>query len=292
MKFAFMREHRLEFHIEKMAKILGVCRSGYYEFLRRKDGKRSIENRRLVGHIQKIHQKYRSVYGSPRIHAELKRLGEKCSRKRVARLMRQENIQAKMVKKRKVIAKGKKESIAPNYLSRQFETETPNQKWVSDITYIHTEEGWVFVAIILDLFSRKVVGLSIGDRAETQLIIRALKQAIQRQKVSGGVMHHSDRGSQYTSREFQEFAASSGIKLSMSGQGNCYDNAVAESFFHTLKTEHTYFCRYRIREEAEASLFEYIEVFYNRQRLHSTLGYVTPEKFEENWRKGKERQAI
>jgi len=173
--------------------------------------------------------------------------------------------------------------IAPNHLDQHFTVEEPNKVWVSDITYVATQEGWLYVAVVLDLFSRKVVGLGMGKYLDTDLLVRAVKQALWHRGLKDGLMHHSDRGCQYTSKSFQELACRHNMQLSMSAKGRCYDNAVAESFFHTLKTELTNFYNYRIREEAETSIFEYIEVFYNRQRMHSTIGYVSPVEFEEQW---------
>jgi putative transposase len=182
--------------------------------------------------------------------------------------------------------------LPPNHLDQQFMVDEPNKVWASDITYVWTAEGWLYVAVVLDLFSRKVVGLSIGSTLETKLVTRALKQAIYRRSiVNKGLMHHSDRGSQYTSKEFKELTFGYGIKLSMSGKGHCYDNAVAESFFHTLKTEEVHLKRYKTREEAKLAIFEYVEVFYNQQRLHSTLGHRSPKEFEEIWKKEKEEEV-
>ena len=198
--------------------------------------------------------------------------------------MKEEGLQAKMRKKwTRTTTVDKALEANPNYLNQNFRVDEPNQVWVSDITYVRTEEGWLYLAVVMDLFSRKIVGLNMGDRLETELVSQALRQGLTHRRVMNELMHHSDRGCQYASREFQELAAKHGIKLSMSSKGNCYDNAVAESFFHTLKTEHTNFHRYRIREEAKSSIFEYIEVFYNRQRLHSTTGYLSPEEFENQW---------
>lgn len=287
-----MKKHEKEFSIEKMANILNVSRSGYYDYLIRGKSTRSAKNEKLKEKIKILHDKNRKVYGSPRIHAELKKEGEKVSRKRVARLMKEEGIQAKMRKKwKKTTLTDEKQEASPNYLNQNFTVDRPNEVWVSDITYIATEEGWLYVAIVMDLFSRKIVGLSMGDRLQTELISRALKQAILHREIGDGLMHHSDRGCQYTSKEFKELTESYGIKLSMSGKGYCYDNAVAESFFHTLKTEHTNFYKYRIREDAKNSIFEYIEIFYNRQRTHSTVGYLTPEEFENQWKREKTRAA-
>lgn len=279
-----MRRHENEFSIEKMAQMLNVSRSGYYEFLFKGESTRAAENKQLKQRIRAIHEKSRKVYGSPRIHQELKREGEKVSRKRVARLMKEGGLQAKMRKKwTRTTTVEKAVEANPNYLNQNFRVDAPNQVWVSDITYVRTEEGWLYLAIVMDLFSRKIVGLSMGDRLETELVSQALKQGLTHRKVMNELMHHSDRGCQYTSREFRELTAKHGIKLSMSSKGSCYDNAVAESFFHTLKTEHTNFYRYRVREEAKSSIFEYIEVFYNRQRLHSTTGYLSPEEYEKQW---------
>lgn len=283
MRFEFMKEHEKEFNVEKMAKVFEVSRSGYYDFLKRGKSRRALENERLKSIIKEIHANSRRIYGSPRVHAKIKTRGECCSRKRVAKLMREEKIQAKMRKQwKKTTQPNEKAVVSINHLDQNFMIEAPNKVWVSDITYVPTQEGWLYVAIVMDLFSRKVVGLSMGNRLQTELVTRALEQALLHRKVKKGLLHHSDRGCQYTSKEFGELANRYGIKLSMSGRGHCYDNAVAESFFHTLKTEHTNFHDYRIREEAQNSIFEYVEVFYNRQRVHSTIGYLSPEEFEKH----------
>lgn len=280
-----MKAHAEEFSVEKMAKILKVSRCGYYEFLSREPSKRKEENKTLLKEIQEIYKKGRELYGSPRVHAELKKRGRSCSRKRVARLMKQEKIQAKTRKRWKRTQPSKKTvEIAPNHLQQQFVAEAPDRVWVSDITYVWTEEGWLYVSSVMDLFSRKVIGLKMGDRLETDLVTGALNQALCHRSPKEGLMHHSDRGSQYTSSEFRDLAARHGIKLSMSAKGHCYDNAVAESFFHTLKTEEVYLKRYRTREEAMLNVFEYVEVFYNRERTHSTLGYMSPEAYEATWK--------
>lgn len=203
--------------------------------------------------------------------------------------MRKEKIQAKMRKrwKRTTLQSKKVVDIAPNHLDQQFHVEKPNKVWVSDIIYVWTAEGWLYVAVVLDLFSRKVVGLSMGASLSTELVTKALKQALYRRGVivNKRLMHHCDRGCQYTSKEFREIAVRHGIELSMSAKGHCYDNAVAESFFQTLKTEETHLKHYRTREEGPSAIFEYVEVFYNRQRLYSTLGYISPADFEEGWEK-------
>ena len=288
-----MKENAKNFSVGKMASVLQVSRGAYYKFLGRNPSKRSLENKRLTELIKEVHEESLETYGSPRIHAELKAKGEVCSRKRVSTLMKREGIKAKMIKRRKrtTIVSKKKKGVFPNLLDQNFEVEKPNTVYASDITYIPTEEGWLYLSVTLDLFSRKVIGMTMENRLETSLSIKALEQALKHRKISSKeeVLHHSDRGVQYTSEKFQRLAEENKIKLSMSGKGHCYDNAVVESFFHTLKTEHVFFERYRTREEAMVSLFEYIETFYNRKRRHSTLGYLSPEEFEQKNEKENKR---
>jgi len=276
-----MLKHKKHWPIEEMAQMLDVSRSGYYKYCNKQPGIWQKENEMLLQTIRTIFMLSRQTYGSPRIHAELKSQGFDCSRKRVARIMYKANLAAKMRKffKRTTRVDGRRKA-APNLLQQNFSTDMPNQKWVADITYVKTLEGWLYVSIILDLFSRKVVGLAMSDTLHTPLILQALKQALQRRKPKNDLLHHSDRGCQYTSEIFQQLLAKYGITCSMSGIGNCYDNAVAESFFHTLKTECVNFDRYETREQAKQNIFEYIEVFYNNQRRHSALGYVSPAEFE------------
>lgn len=281
MKFAFMKKHTNQFSIERMSTMLNVSRNGYYKFLHSSPSKREEENNLFLVKIKRIHAKSRETYGSPRIHAALQLEGESCSRKRVARLMKKAGIQAKMKKRFKVTTKvNPKAQTAPNVLNRDFTAMKPNERWVADITYIATAEGWLYVAAVLDLYSRRIVGLSMNERMTTSLVVAALEQALTHRKPQPGLMHHSDKGCQYTSHEFQQLLKAKQITVSMSGTGNCYDNAAMESFFHTLKTEHVYFDHYQTREQAKQSIFEYVEIFYNRQRLHSTLGYLTPNEFE------------
>ena len=261
--------------------MLGVARSGFYKYINRQPSNRQMENEVLLQTIRAIFRMSRKTYGSPRIHAELITQGFKCSRPRVARIMHKDGIEAKMrrIFKRTTRVDGKR-AVASNLLQQDFSALQPNQKWVSDITYVRTREGWLYVAIILDLFSRKVVGLAMSETMHTSLVLEALGQALWRRRPSSGLQHHSDRGCQYTSELFQQLLNENNITCSMSGTGNCYDNAVAESFFHTLKTECVYFERYESREKARQSIFEYVEIFYNNQRRHSTLGYVSPAEFE------------
>lgn len=284
MKYEFMQSHENEFSIERMSKMLGISRSSYYRFEKGTPSQRSLYEESLIVKIKAVHEASRQTYGSPRIHAELKDQGEVCSRQRVAKLMKKIGLIAKMKKRFKVTTKANsKAKAAPNLLEQNFTAEQPNQRWVADISYVWTLEGWLYVACVLDLFSRKIVGLAMKDRMTDDLVIAALEQALLHRNSSTGLMHHSDRGSQYTSVDFQRKLAQHSITASMSGTGNCYDNAVMESFFHTLKTEHVYFERYQTREQAKNSIFEYVEVFYNRQRRHSTLNYKTPLAFEENY---------
>lgn len=284
MKYQFMQEHIIEFSLKRMSNVFNVSRSGYYRFIKANLSERSEENMRLLEKIKETHEKSRQTYGSPRIHAELSMQGEICSRKRVARLMKQAGLQAKMRKRYKLTTKANpKTTAAPNVLQQDFSAEMPNQRWVADITYVATAEGWLYVAAVLDLFSRRIVGLAMSERMTVDLALNALNQAVIHREPVEGLTHHSDKGSQYTSKDFQKQLAIYHMIASMSGTGNCYDNAAMESFFHTLKTEHIYFEHYMTREQAKKSIFEYVEVFYNRKRLHSTLGYCSPVAFEKKW---------
>lgn len=267
--------------VEEMARVLGVSRSGYYAYRQRKPSLREQEQAQLTQKIQAIFLQSRGTYGSPRIHAELRAQSIFCSRPRVARLMKKAGIEAKMQRlfKRTTQVDAKK-IPATNVLNQDFSASRPNEKWASDISYIQTLEGWLYIAVVIDLFSRKVVGLSMSDSLHTPLVITALEQALKRRAPEAECLHHSDKGCQYTSDAFQQLLTDNQIVCSMSGTGNCYDNAVAESFFHTLKTECVYFERYENREQAKLSIFEYVEVYYNNQRRHSTLGYVAPAEFE------------
>lgn len=282
MIYEFMKKHGNQFEIKKMAKVFKVSRAGYYKSIDRQESKRERTNRELLIKIKSIHKKNREIYGSPRIHIELKKNGETCSRRKVANLMRSNKIQAKSRKKWQVSDKACRDMtrIAPNIVDQKFNALAPNQKWVSDITYIRTKEGWLYVAAIMDLFSRRIVGLGMSDRIDAELIKKAFAQAVCHRAPKPGLILHSDRGSQYTSHEYKQVTKACGAELSMSAKGYCYDNAAMESFFHTLKTEHVYFCEYQTRREAAQSIFEYVEVFYNRQRIHSTLNYLSPADFE------------
>ncbi len=282
MIFKFMNDHIKMYPLEKMAEVLGVSRAGYYRYKGRKESSTRSKNKDLLAKIKIISVKSRCTYGSPRIHATLKKQGETCSRKRVAKIMRKHGIQSKIRKKWKATTKVNRDlsRVAPNLLKQNFKVHTINTVWVMDITYVYTKEGWLYVSTVLDLFSRRIVGLSMSNSPDTTLILNSLQQAITHRNPAKGLILHSDRGCQYTSVAYAEYAKTREFTLSMSAKGNCYDNAAMETFFHTLKTEHVFFCNYLTREEAKTSIFEYIEVFYNRYRLHSTLDYMSPVEFE------------
>jgi putative transposase len=267
-----------------MCRVLGVSRGGYYRWVKRQEeppSRREMANQQLTAAIQTTFKRSRGTYGAPRIHAELNSTGTVCSLNRVARLMRKVGIRARRRKAFKVTTTLSKHNlpVAPNTLNRQFWAEGPNQKWVGDITYINTKQGWLYLAAMLDIYSRKVVGWAMDKHMEEGLVASALQMAATHRQPREGVLHHSDRGSQYAARDYQKLLSAHGMRASMSRKGDCYDNAVMESFFSTLKSE----CVtgvYSTRAEARQSIFEYIEVWYNRQRRHSALGYVSPEAFE------------
>lgn len=283
MIYQFMHRNSARFEIGRMAKLFKVSRAGYYKHLKQTETKQQRRQAVLLAQIKRIYHESRDVYGSPRIHRALKQLGEHCSRRLIAKLMRINQIQAKSRRKWRPASKTCRDMslIAPNLVAQNFTVALPNQVWAADITYVRTREGWLYVAMMMDLFSRKIVGLSMGDRMDTSLIKSVLKQAICHRQPPAGLVLHSDRGSQYASREYRFIAESFGFRMSMSAKGHCYDNAVAESFFKTLKTEHVYFQKYETRQAAALSIFEYVEVFYNRRRSHSTLNYLSPEEFEQ-----------
>jgi putative transposase len=279
-----MKKYSKEFPIEKMAKVLKVSRYGYYKYINKKESATVKENKKLAEEIISIYNENRGVYGSPRIHKVLKKQGKKFSRNRVAKIMKQNNIVAKTKKKWKCKTTTTTKDIskiAPNLINQNFVVNKKDTTWVSDITYIETCKGWLYLSTILDLYSRKVVGFSMGNEINTNLIKRSLDQAILHRMPERGLILHSDRGCQYTSSEYKKHTFKYGIVLSMSSTGNCYDNAAMESFFHTLKTEHVYFNNFKTRQDAILSIFEYIEIFYNRKRLHSTLNYCSPCEFEQ-----------
>jgi putative transposase len=281
MKFKFIADHRGIFNVGRMCALLNVSRSGFYSWLTRPESRRSIENRALEDKIRVLHAASHGIYGSPKIHQDLTDDGVRCGKNRVARIMREAGIRSRTKKKFKATTNSRHNlPVAPNLLNQEFTVDAPDRTWVGDITYIHTQEGWLYLAVLIDLFNRKVVGWSASSRLTRQLAIDALQMALDHRHPVPGLMHHSDRGSQYASGDYQKLLAKNKMTCSMSRKGNCYDNAVAESFFHLLKTEWVNHHRYLSRSEATSSLFYYIEIFYNRKRRHSVLDYTTPQEYE------------
>lgn len=282
MRFRFVRDHAGWFSVGKMCRVLEVSRGGYYAWLTRPESRRARANRRLLVNIKAVFRANKEVYGSPRVHCELRAQGIACGRNRVVRLMRAHGLRAKQSKKFRPVTTQSAHTlpVAPNVLGRNPAVSRADQAWAADITYIPTREGWLYLAVVLDLFNRGVIGWAMRKDLSRQVVVRALAMALGRRKPAAGLIHHSDRGSQYASGEYQGLLAAHGIVCSMSRKGDCYDNAVVESFFHTLKTEQVHHRDYATRREAEADIFEYIEVFYNHRRRHSALGYLSPAEFE------------
>ena len=282
MRFQFIDDHREEFPVIRMCKVLDVSRGGYYAWRGRPPSEREMANQELYRKIETVYDRNHGTYGSPRIYQELRRQGFACSENRVARLMRLRGLRARQTKSYKTTTKrNQADSVAPNVLKRDFVADRPNEKWVTDITYIPTEEGWLYLAAVLDLYSRRIVGWAMSDRMTSDLTMDALRMAVYQREVGPGLIHHSDQGSQYTDGEYQQMLKDWGIQVSMNGVGTWYDNAPMESFFSTLKSEWVHHRTYRTRDEARTDLFYYIEVFYNRHRLHSALGYLSPETCEQ-----------
>ena len=267
-----------------MCRTLEVSRGGFYAWRDRDKSPHELEDARLGQLIRGAYDDHRFVYGSPRIHRILRRAGETCGRKRVARIMRRLGLRSKATRRFRVKTTDSNHShpIAPDLLRRNFTAPAPNRVWVSDITYIATDEGWLYLALTMDLFSRMIVGWSMGVTMEASLVQSALRMAVAGRQPLPGCIHHSDRGSQYACGDFRSDLAAAGLVASMSRSGNCYDNAAMESLNHSLKTECVLLHDYATRDEARASVFDYIERFYNRQRLHSTLDYASPVEFEQS----------
>jgi putative transposase len=279
MRYRFIEEQRESYKIKRMGEVLKVSRSGYYAWERRQPSLRQRDNEQLLRQIREVHRQSRRLYGSPRIAAELKKQGVRCGKNRVARIMREHSIWGEVKKRRfrRTTDARHPYALASNLLVERSQTEGV---WASDITFVPTSEGWLYVAAVMNVKSRKILGLSMSDKLSQELTSAALRDAVGRQNPSEGLIHHSDRGRQYASYAYQELLREYGLIPSMSRSGNCYDNAYVESFFGTLKTELVHGERYRSRLEARLSIFEYVEVFYNRQRSHSALGYRSPEQYE------------
>jgi len=279
-----MEEHRGPFSVTAMAHVLEVSTSGYYSWRRRRECRRTQENRKLLVEIKAIHAESDATYGSPRIHRELQARGTRCGENRVARLMRLHQVRPKQVGRYKATTDSRHSlPVAENHLDRQFNPEAPNEAWAADITFVWTREGWLYLAVVMDLFSRRIVGWSMQSRLKRELVIDALKMAMGSRHVGNSLLCHSDRGSQYASGDYQALLAGASIACSMSRKGDCWDNAPVESFFATLKVERVYHRRYETREEARADLFQYVEVWYNRKRRHSSLGYLSPAGYEADY---------
>ena len=282
MKFAFINEHLADHPVEVVCDVLEVSRSGYYAWKVRPQSPQRLRRIQLAKKIQAVHADNRRVYGSPRIFKALQAQGEHVSENTVAKIMRLSGLRAKV--KRKFVPRTTDSThcqpIAPNVLDRQFQAAAPNRKWAGDITYIPTDEGWLYLAGVIDLYSRRLVGWSMTDHMQSDMVADALSMALARRQPGPGLLHHSDRGVQYASDDYQGLLGRHEIQVSMSGKGDCWDNAAMESFWATLKTELVHHEHYATRQQARQSIFEYIETFYNRKRLHSSLGYVSPEAFE------------
>lgn len=283
MKYAFIEDHREHWPVRTQCRVLEVSPAGYYDWRGRPPSDRQRWREQLAERVERIHADSRGNYGSPRVFKQLKAEGEKVASKTVAAIMREAGLRGKSRCKRKprTTDSAHDQPVAPNRLQRDFSTTAPNQKWLADITCIDTDEGWLYLAVVLDAFSRRVVGWAAADHMRSELVEQALTMALTHRAsaVSSGLIHHSDRGSQYASGSFQKLLADHGIVPSMSRKGDCYDNAMAESFFGTLKTE----LDQPLADHATArrALFDYIEVFYNRQRLHSALQYMSPAAYEQ-----------
>ena len=285
MKYQFIKNQKAIYRVSRLCGVLAVSKSGFYDWLKREVSNRSKQNQALLKKIMVISKHSNERYGAPRIHAELQAIGERVGKNRVAKLMRSARIQAKMHQKFKWVQKSRaqnnRQSDEENYLNRKFNASKPNEKWVSDTTQVKTRKGWLYLAMIMDLYSRRIIGWSMACRNTEKLAIDALEMAISCRGNVKNVLLHSDQGVQYTSWAYRQLLKEEGIMYSLSRKGNCWDNAPAESFFHTLKTELVMFEDYNTINEAKMSLFSYIESFYNRKRRHSTIGYKTPYEYEE-----------
>jgi putative transposase len=281
VKYAFIQDHRLRHALSLLCRTMEVSVSGYYGWLDRPQSKTQSANQRLLTKIRCFHQASYKRYGSPRIHRDLVDSGEQVSRPRVARLMKAAGIQSKMTKRFVITTNSKNtKAPAPDRLKREFHVSETNKAWVADTTFIRTRQGWLYLATMMDLYSRQIIGWAMSERNDTKLVTDALTMSVSRRGKIDNVIVHSDQGSTYASSDYRKLIKDEGLLCSMSRKGECHDNAVAESFFGTLKTELVDDEDYRTRAEAKQSLFNYIEVFYNRQRRHSYLGYVSPVEFE------------
>ena len=276
-----MAKYRGQFSVSAMCRVLKVSSSGFYDWLGRQESASSRANRALLVAIKAVHKRSKRRYGSPRVYHQLRRQDMPCSENRVARLMRANGIKAKQKRRFKVTTDSDHaQPVAKNVLDRQFDVECADAAWCADLTYIWTGEGWLYLAIILDLFSRRILGWSAKSTMARSIVLEALGSALRLRQPSRGLLHHSDRGSQYASDDYRKTLRAAGVTCSMSRKGDCWDNAPAESFFATLKRELMQGRNFRTRAEAKSAIFEFIESWYNRERLHSSLGYMSPVEFE------------
>ena len=282
MRFRFIEDRRINYPVRIMCAVLDVSPAGYYAWRSRPESRRSAANRALVDDIKRVHRDSSGRYGRPRLHVELTAQGRGASRGRIERLMRRHGIRAIMARPRRMRTTDSRHDlpIAPNLLDRSFSATAPNQVWLADITYIETDQGWLYLAAVMDLYSRRIVGWAMADHLRASLPLAALRMAISAQRPGVGLIHHSDRGVQYASADYRKLMQSAGFRASMSRKGDCYDNAPMESFFHTLKTELVHHRHYATRAEATRDIFAYIEGFYNRTRRHSSIGYISPIEME------------
>lgn len=281
MKFAFVDAERAWASVTMLCRTLKVSRSGFYDWLGRSPSVNDLDDMKLGVEVGAIFKESRETYGSPRVQRELKERGIDASRKRIARLMREMGLRSRRKRRFRATTDSKhKLPVAENVLDRNFNPSAPDTAWVTDITYVQTDEGWLYLAVILDLFSRRVVGLAMSERIDRALTLAALRDAVARRGPNVGFIHHSDRGSQYASNDYQAALDDAGAVCSMSRKANCWDNAVAESFFATIKTEMIYSCRFATRQQAKDAIFDFIETFYNSRRRHSAIGYLSPIDFE------------
>jgi putative transposase len=284
MRLAFVHAEKACFPVVALCRVVGVTRQGYYAYASRRPCERVSNEAHLRERLRAIHAESRGTYGSPRLLAALRAEGTHVGKRRVERAMRSMGLAARMRRRFRVTTKANPaHGVVSNTLARRFQASKPNERWVTDISYVWTEEGWCYLAVILDLFSRAVVGWSLDANLSTKLPLAALDMAVKRRNPGRGLLHHSDRGCQYTSNDYVAALNDLGIELSMSRRGNCWDNAVAESFFATLKTELVYGRSWPTRHQLRAAVFDYVEVFYNRKRLHSTLNYKTPAQIEADY---------
>lgn len=280
MRYEFIRAENVNFPVRALCRVLQVSASGYYAWAKRRPSKRAKDDQCLAADVRAIHAKSRGTYGSPRVHRELSRT-RPVSRKRVARIMRENGLYGHRPPRFRVTTNSKHdEPVADNLLARDFAATGIDRKWVGDITYVWTGEGWLYLAVLIDLYSRRVVGWAVAEHMRTDLVMNALKMALGRRRPPTNLVHHTDRGCQYASRRYRAALRAAGVTASMSRTGNCYDNAVAESFFATLKKELIHRYRWLERRDASKAIGEYIELFYNNHRLHSSIGYYSPAEFE------------